>query len=74
MSNIRKQYFNPRKARELNGCTSNCKTVRCYDNGMFKVCPNPDDIRRSKRHQKAYEEGEYIHFDDFVIKKNEFFQ
>lgn len=72
MSNIRKEYFNPNKAKELDGCELECKVVRCYNNGLWKVCPNPDDTKRTQSMKQQCDEGKFIGFEDFCIEKTQF--
>jgi hypothetical protein len=35
-------------------------TVLCYFNGRYWVCPNPEDVARSKALEKQYEDGFFI--------------
>lgn len=47
-------------------------TVRCYNNGLWKVCPNPQDEDRVKSLKKAYEQGNYISYEDVTISQADF--
>ena len=42
-------------------------TVRCFSNGLWWVCPDPKDKETVAMLQKAYSQGQYIHFDDIKI-------
>lgn len=44
-----------------------CIETVCYDNGLFKVCPDPKDKRRSNSIETMYESGRYIHRDTVCL-------
>ena len=70
----RREYLRIDKV-EKNDQTSSCKTcvpIRCYHNGLYWVCPNPKDERRSTSLNKQYQEGKYIQYTDFFLTINEF--
>ena len=41
--------------------------VRCYFNGKFWVCPNPNDPKRSKSLRDQFNQGYYMYHTDFYL-------
>jgi hypothetical protein len=55
------QYVNPQKCQKLDD-PKNPVEVKCYDNGLWQVCPNPRDKERSEALCTQYNRGVYISF------------
>jgi hypothetical protein len=76
---ILKEYLNPARVARVGkstGPSSNVPTgyvrVACFDNGMFKVCPNPYDTARFSEAQKIYEKGGYISAEYYLLTDDQF--
>ncbi len=51
------QYLNPGMVEKYGTAPSPDKIVIVYDNSVYKICPNPDDISRSEsiKEQDAFD-------------------
>ena len=71
------EYLNYEKIKNLSAKNdpnnNECSIrVQCYTNGLWWVCPNPEDINRSKEVKKSYDLGMFISFVYLNIKKDDF--
>lgn len=65
------EYLNQEKLEKLHNKNNEIQ-IRCYHNGAWYVCPNPQDKNRRDGLKQQYEAGKYIFFDDYYISSDQF--
>ncbi len=68
--NTRYEYMNPERLEDLPDGKD--VEVRCYDRGLWWVCPNPNDVHRATPAREQYGMGMYIQFKDKRIAQSDF--
>jgi hypothetical protein len=68
------KYLNPMMVRSYGRETpfSGSKSVICYDNLSYKICPNPDNIQRSESLKKQMKEGYYVSAKTYFLTQDQF--
>jgi len=76
MSEKRKEYMNYEAIKKqilpFGSRQFGAVAVNCYDRGLWKVCPNPLDLKRCMTLEQQYDMGQYISKETITISKDVF--
>lgn len=73
---IKNKYFNHNKLTKLKQCSfkyeTGCINIRCYDNGRFHVCPNPNREDVFLAEEAEFMMGKYMDDMNYTIPLKDF--
>lgn len=73
-----KRFLKPRALETMEGCpekdrfSTSCVKVSCYYNGIYSVCPNPENKELSKEIDDQYNQGRFITWHAYYVPRKEF--